>query len=98
MLKILREALEDWDALEADLAEAAGPKMALPASARSSGRSATQAIVDALVDIVGAKSHDEAGMELKTARGSTEPGAGGTSLVSIVLYLLWRLVKIGCHS
>ncbi|CAL8466179.1 g5715 [Coccomyxa elongata] len=78
VLKILRDALEDWDALEADLAEAAGPKMALPAGARSSGRSATQAIVDALVDIVGAKSYDGARMGTKPTRESTE---AGTSLV-----------------
>ena len=62
MLKILRRALEGWDALEPDLAEAAGPGMALPEGARSSSRSATQAIVDALVDIAGAKSGAGAGL------------------------------------
>lgn len=80
-MKILRGALEDWDALEADLAEAAGPKMALPAGARSSGRSATQAIVDALVDLVGARSGDGGRMGLRPTRGSTEAGAGCASFV-----------------
>lgn len=57
VLKILREALEGWDALESDLAEAAGQVMTpAPGAAARSGRSATQAVVDALVDIVGATS------------------------------------------
>ncbi len=60
MLRILRRALEGWDALEMDLAEAAGTGMALPANWRSGSRSATQAIVDALVDIVVARSGDGA--------------------------------------
>lgn len=73
MLKLLRRALEGWDALEPDLAEAVGPGMALPEHARFSSRSATQAIVDALVDIVGARSGKGAGVGHDHSPLSVEP-------------------------
>jgi hypothetical protein len=73
VLKILRRALEGWDALEPDLAEAAGPGMALPEHARSSSRSATQAVVDALVDIVGARSGNGAGIGHDHSQLSVRP-------------------------
>ena len=55
MLKILREALASWDATESDLADAASIFMVPPPEAFHSSSTATQAVVDALIRIVGAE-------------------------------------------
>lgn len=51
MLSVLDGALEGWDALDSELREAAG----LPSQPEEGGasvRSATQAVVDAVVDLI----------------------------------------------
>ena len=55
MLRILREALASWDATESDLADAASIFMVPPPEAFHSSCTATQAVVDALIRIVGAE-------------------------------------------
>lgn len=51
VLRVLRCALRGWEALESDLAEAAGPGLDVPEEAANSARSATQAVLDALTVI-----------------------------------------------
>ena len=73
VLKILKQALESWDATESDLADAASIFMVPPAEAFQSGCSATQAVVDALIRIVQAE-RPQPDLSASTKAGTVKSG------------------------
>ncbi len=78
VLRVLRCALQGWEALESDLAEAAGPGLDVPKEAAASTRSATQAVLDALTVIaLGSQQQQRAPKALGAAMAAAAPADEG---------------------
>ena len=80
-LKILREALDSWDATESDLAEAASIFMKPPSASVHSACTATQAVVDALIRII------EAEGQQRGIRGSATAAAPASARASALAFV-----------